>query len=250
MDSLVVDQMKIRLLRGGLEKKDLALLDLLVSNNWERPLYLNHTSMSQINLDLSPYAVQEGNAYRILPVKNPRKDREYLVDTERSYDIMLKKFRYRGLDNEKIYYTDDYRGFVVNHRSSLNSLAQALIDEGKMAKADSVLLFSLAKMPDKAIKYDHTTPETIDLLFQVGEKDKAIEISKVIGDRSDEMATYLINEGYGLTSDLRRNIFILNAIQRALYENGEEELAKKYEDAYTRLVASLQIRGDLPQEDR
>ncbi len=250
MDSLVVDQMKIRLLRGGLEKKDLALLDLLVSNNWERPLYLNHTSMSQINLDLSPYAVQEGNAYRILPVKNPRQDREYLVDTERSYDIMLNKFRYRGLDNEKIYYTDDYRGFVVNHRSSLNSLAQALIDEGKMAKADSVLLFSLAKMPDKAIKYDHTTPETIDLLFQVGEKDKAIEISKVIGDRSDEMATYLINEGYGLTSDLRRNIFILNAIQRALYENGEEELAKKYEDAYTRLVASLQMRGDLPQEDR
>jgi len=113
-----------------------------------------------------------------------------------------------------------------------------------------VLLFSLAKMPDKAIKYDHTTPETIDLLFQVGEKDKAIEISKVIGDRSEEMATYLINEGYGLTSDLRRNIFILNAIQRALFENGEEELAKKYEDAYTRLVASLQMRGDLPQEDR
>ena len=250
MDSLVVDQMKIRLLKGGLEKKDLALLDLLVTNNWERPIYMNHTSLSQINIDLSPYAVQEGNAYRILPVKNPRKDREYLVDTERSYDIMLNKFHYRGLDNEKIYYTEDYRGFVVNHRSSLNSLAQALIDEGKMAKADSVLLFSLAKMPDKAIKYDHTTPETIDLLFQVGEKDKALEVSKILGDRADKMATYLISEGYGLTTELRRNIFVLNALQRTLYENGDEELAKKFEDAYNRLVAGLQIRGQLPQEDR
>ncbi len=250
MDSLVVDKMQIRLLRGGLEKKDLAILDLLVSNNWERPIYLNHTSMSQINLDLSPYAVQEGNAYRILPVKNPRKDREYLVDTDRSYDIMVNKFRYRGLDDETIYYTDDYRGFVVNHRSSINSLAQALIDENKMAKADSLLLFSLAKMPDKVIRYDHTTPETIDLLFQVGEKEKAVEISKVLGDRAISMASYLINEGYGLTADLRRNIFILNALQRSLYENGEEEAAKKYEDAYTLLVNQLQIRGDIPNSDR
>ena len=249
MDSLVVDKMQIRLLRGGLEKKDLAILDLLVTNNWERPIYLNHTSMSQINLDLSPYAVQEGNAYRILPVKNPRKDREYLVDTDRSYDIMVNKFRYRGLDDENIYYTDDYRGFVVNHRSSINSLAQALIDENKMAKADSLLLFSLAKMPDKVIRYDHTTPETIDLLFQVGEKEKAVEISKVLGDRAISMASYLINEGYGLTADLRRNIFILNALQRSLYENGEET-AKKYEDAYTLLVNQLQIRGDIPAEDR
>ncbi len=250
MDSLVVDQMQIRLIRGGLEKKDLALLDLLVTNNWERPIYLNHTSMSQINIDLSPYAVQEGNAYRILPVRNPRKDREYLVDTEKSYDIMVNKFRYRGLDNEKVYYTDDYRGFVVNHRSSINSLAQALIDEGKMEKADKLLLFSLAKMPDKVINYDYSTPETVDLLFQVGEKDKALEISKILGDRADKMATYLIGEGYGLTAELRRNIFIINSLQRTLYENGEEDLAKKMEDAYNRLVNTLQIRGSIPDSDR
>src|SRR5208282_2702631 len=38
MDSLVVDEMKIKVLRGGLEKKDLAMLDFLVTNNWERPI--------------------------------------------------------------------------------------------------------------------------------------------------------------------------------------------------------------------
>ncbi len=250
MDSLVVDQMQIRMLKGGLYKSDLAILDLLVTNNWERPIYLNQNSMSQINIDLSPYAVQEGNVYRILPVRNPRKDRQYLVNTERSTEVMLKKFHYRGLDNEKIYYTEDYRGFVANQRNSLNSLAQALIDEGKMAEADSVLLFSLAKMPNKVIQYDLTTPDTIDLLFQAGEKDKAIEASKTLGDRSEEMAAYLIDEGHGLSMDLRRNIFILSSLQRTLYENGEDKLAKKFEDAYNRSVASLQIRGDLPREDR
>lgn len=252
MDSLVVDQMQIRLLKGGLEKKDLALLDLLVTNNkngWERPIYLNHTSLAQINIDLSPYAVQEGNAYRILPVRNLRKDRDYLVNTEKSIDIMMNKFRYRGLDDPTIYYTDDYRGFVVNHRSSLNSLAQALIDENQLEKADKVLMFSLTKMPDKAIRYDHTAPETIDLLFQVGEKDKAIEIAKTVGDREITMGNYLMQEGRGI-SDLRKSIFILNALQRTLYQNGEADLAKKYEDASESLMTSLQIRGDLPRGDR
>ncbi|HRW99821.1 MAG TPA: DUF2723 domain-containing protein, partial [Cyclobacteriaceae bacterium] len=36
MDSLVVDQMQLKLIGNVLEKKDLAFLDLLVTNNWER----------------------------------------------------------------------------------------------------------------------------------------------------------------------------------------------------------------------
>ncbi|HCW06011.1 MAG TPA: DUF2723 domain-containing protein, partial [Cytophagales bacterium] len=152
MDSLVVDEMKIKVLRGGLEKKDLALLDVLVTNNWERPIYLNPTSIAQTNIDLSPYAVQVGNAYQILPVRNPRKDREYLVDTEKSMQVMMNKFRYRGLDNPKVYYNDDYKGFVLNHRNSFNTVAQALIDKGEIENAKKLLLFDLEKMPDKGVR--------------------------------------------------------------------------------------------------
>jgi len=241
MDSLVVDVMTIKVLRGGLEKKDLALLDFLVTNNWERPVFLNNTSISQINLDLTPYAVQVGNAYRILPVRNPRKDREYLVDTQKSVEVMEKKFRYRGLDNPKVYYNDDYKGFVLNHRSSVNSVAQALIDEGNLAQAKELLLFSLAKMPDKGVPYDYTASETVNLLFKVGEKDKALEIAKTIGDRSIETATYLMKEGSGLTNELKFPMVTLNLLQRSLYENGESTLAKKYEDAYSQLIKDLNL---------
>jgi len=243
-DSLLVDQMEIKLLRGALEKKDLALLDFLVTNNWERPIYLNNTSLSQINIDLSPYAIQEGNAYRILPIRNPRKDRERLVNTEKSYDNMINKFKYRGLDNEKLYFSEDYRGFVLNHRSSLNDLTQALIDEGQMEKANQVLEFSLSKMPDRVIPFDITAPTVVELLFQVGQKEKAIEIAKVSGDRADEMATYLIEENYGMSTEVRRNAFILNSLQRTLYENGEMELGKKYEDALNKHLSSLRIYQD------
>src|SRR5439155_6308200 len=116
------------------------------------------------------------------------KDREYLVDIEKSMEIMMKKFRYRGLDNPKVYYNDDYKGFVLNHRSSINTVVQALIDKGETEKAKGLLLFSLEKMPDKAVRYDYTAAEAVNLLLKLGEKAKAIEVAKTIGDRAIEMA--------------------------------------------------------------
>ena len=241
MDSLVVDQMKIRLRGSALEKKDLAFLDLLATNNWERPIYLNNTSKAQLNLDLNDYLVQEGNAYRVLPVKNNRKDRETLVNIESSYEKMINRFGYRGLDNPKLYFNEDYKGFVQNHRASLNSLAEALVDAGENERAKKVLFFNLEKMADKAVAYDLTTVSVIELLFKIGEKQKAVEIANVMGPRAEEMADYQIRKYSGISLEVRRNLYVLSELQRILYENGETELAKKYEDAYRKILDALQV---------
>lgn len=242
MDSLVVDQMRFRLKGNSLEKKDLAFLDLLATNNWERPVYLNNTSLAQLNLDMSDYVVQEGNAYRVLPVRNNRADGEPLVNVESSYKKMLKDFGYRGLDNPKLYYNEDYRGFIQNHRGSLNSLAEALLKQGDVPRAKEVLNFNLVKMPDIAVRYDITTVSTVDLLFRTGEKEKATEIASVMGTRAEEMINYELRKYSGISIDVRRNLYILGEMQRILYENGNSELAKKFEDAYNRILENLQIR--------
>ncbi|CAN5417795.1 DUF2723 domain-containing protein [soil metagenome] len=241
MDSLVVDQMKLRLKGNVLEKKDLAFLDLMATNNWERPIYLNNTSLSQLNLDIRDYVVQEGNAYRVLPVKNNRKDRENLVDTDGSYKKMLKDFGYRGLDNPKLYFNDDYKGFVQNHRSSLNSLAEGMIDEGDTTRAGEVLLFSIDKIQDKAVAYDLTSVTTVDLLFRVGQRARALEMANIMGPRANEMAIYEMNKYSGISLEIRKDLYILGELQRILYENGEPELAKKLEDQYQGIVEGLQV---------
>ena len=242
MDSLVVDQMVIRLKGTTLEKKDLAFLDVLATNNWERPIYLNNTSLAQLNLEMRDYVVQEGNAYRVLPVRNNRRDRENLVHVESSYQKMLKEFGWRGLDNPKLYYNEDYRGFIQNHRGSLNSLAEALLDQGDSARGKEVLLFNLTRMPDEAVKYDITTVSTVELLYRAGEKTRAKEIAEVLGRRSEEMVNYEIRKYTGISMEVRRNLYVLGELQRILYENGEAELAKRFEDAYNRILENLQVR--------
>ncbi len=247
MEDMVVDEMQFRLIGGGLEKKDLALLDVLATNNWERPVYVNHTSLSQFKIDLSPYAIQEGHTSRILPIKNPNPRKDF-VNAELSYDNLVNQCAYRGLNNGDIYYSEDYRNFVLNHRSAFNAVAQALIDKGDMEKAKKTLLFSLEKMADVAIPYDHTAAETVSLLFAVGEKEKAVEIATVVSQRSDEMAGYLIGKGQGLSLEVRRNIYILGELQSTLLKSGETELAGKIENMYDKHVNDLQINDALRQD--
>ena len=240
MEGNIVGQMQIKLLKDHLEKVDLAFLDILVTTQWERPIYLNNTSLSQLNLDVSPYIVQEGNAFRVLPVTNPRSDRPHLVDTEKTFDLMVNQFKYCGLDDPSVYYTNDYRTQVLMHRTNFNSLAQALMDEDKVERAGKSLLFSLEKMPYDVISYDPSTPDTVNLLFQAGQKEKALEISRTVGAQANEMAGYLIAEGGSLSFSLRKELFVLGALQRNLYEQGETSLARQLENDYDRLIADLE----------
>ena len=245
MDSLVVPEMRLRVRTGGLEKKDLAMLDVLATANWERPLYVNATSLSQFSVDLSRYVVQEGNAYRILPVLNPKAFNQMeLVNTKVSYENMVKKFQFRNTDDPKVYFNQDYRNMFLNHRSSFNSLAEFLILEGDTAKAREVLLFSLAKMPDKSVPYDYTNAQTVAMLFEVGEKEKAMEIANVMSTRADQLATYYI-EKRSIGRELQMNVVILGELQRVLYQYGEAEQAKKIEDLYEKHFSVIQTGNGL-----
>lgn len=247
LDSLIVPEMHLRLRGNGLEKKDLAMLDVLATSQWERPLYVNNTSLSQFNVDLAPYVVQEGNAYRILPVRNPNPQSE-LVNTQASFENMTKKFQFRGLDDSTIYYSNDYRQFVQNHRSSFNSLATALIMRGDSARAKEVLLYSLDKMPDRGVPFDYTNTQTVQLLLEVGERERALEITHILSTRSDELAAYYLRKGeFG--RDLQIPIVILGELQRIMLQYGEQELADKLEAMYNNHASAFQNRRQYNRSD-
>lgn len=238
MDSLAVSQMKLRVIGNGLEKKDLAMLDVLATTNWERPIYVNNTSLAQFKIDLRPYVVQEGNAYRILPVQNPH-PRDELVNTGVSYENMMKKFKFRGLDNPHVYNSEDYRKFVLNQRNSFISLARAFLEEGNEARAREVVLFSLQKMPDDGVPFDRfTSIPTVQLLMEVGEKERAIEITQLMSRRAEEMLDYLIAKNQ-MNNDVRLNLAVLGEFQRLMYEYGEADLAQRIETNYEKYAASL-----------
>ncbi len=239
-ENLVVPRLHLKMKGGYLEKKDLMIWDIIATNNWERPIYFNNTSKQGIRFNVDRYLVQEGNAFRLLPVtdlNNPG----MLIDTDIMYDNLMNNFYYRELNNPKVYYNEDYRKFVLNHRVNFNTLAVALLREGKEKKAREVVLKGLELMPDASLPFDYTTATTIEYLFLLGEKEKALELATILGNRADEKLSYYIENNNNLGYELQSNLVILRELAQTLNRYGELELSEKFADALDSHYQTIQM---------
>jgi hypothetical protein len=227
----LTERMVFTLKRNALEKNTLMILDLIANNNWERPIYFNNTSLQGVGVNLNNYVVQEGNAYRLLPVRNPDPRSEF-VNTQVMYENVMNEFRFRGLDDPKVYNSIDHRNFALNHRSTFNSLANALINKGEIEKAKKVLNKSLEVIPDISIPYDYTSSQTVRLLYAVGENERAKEIAMLLGERANDALSYFDRYNISIGNEMQKNLLILQDLVNTMKNQQENELAQKYEEYF------------------
>jgi hypothetical protein len=244
LEEFIVPQMHFKLKENGLEVKDLAMLDLLATADWERPVYVSNTALMQFNVDLTPYVVREGNTFRILPVFNPDPQQEF-VNTEGGYDKVMNKFQFRGLNDSTIYYSDDYRRAVQHHRNNLNMLAAALLEDGDSSKAKDVVMLSLNKMPDHGVRYDVSSLQLFHLLLELGERDRAHDIANKMGARADELLAYYSIKGRN-GRDVQLQMIIVREFARLYFAYGEVEQGEKMEKLFEKYSAD---GGDLRRRD-
>lgn len=253
-EHLIADRMVIPIKGNALYKNDLAILDIIATGNWDRPIYFNQTSLMNVHLNLQNYVVQEGATYRLLPLDNNKGGLNATinpelslnpvsnkVNTEIMFDNVMNKFQWRGLDNPKVYYnTEDYKDKAVSvHRSYLNTLAEALIEEQKMDKARQVLLKSLEVMPDISIPFGPYSAESVRLLFEVGEQDKAMEVSHILTRRADEELDYLNRKGV-TTQDTYINLRTLDVLRNTMKAMGEVEEAQNLDEIFIKHYSLFQ----------
>lgn len=230
LDPYVVDQMVFRIKGNGLEKKDLAILDLIINANWERPIYFNYTSMSHFNVDISKNIVHEGICYRLLPVVS----QEQLVNKEVMYDNMMNKFSWTSLNQTDIYFSEDYRGFCQNLRSAFNTLAEEYLAVGDYEKAKAVLLKCLEAIPHESIPYDYFSVIQVSHLLQVGERDLAIDVAQKTSKQSTQMLDYMVANDVLNEQEMQKNVIIINELARAFRAANEKEIAAEYEALFNK----------------
>lgn len=223
--NLFVPQMNLQVSGNYVTKGTLMLLDLIVSNNWERPIYFNNTSLSTMGLNISEHVVMEGLTYRLLPIRKPDTLREELVNTDLAMKNYMEKFTFRGMNDSNVYLDEEYRRFTSNHRSALNSIALALLDENRMEDAVKLLNFGLETIPDKAVPYDLSSGQSVPLFFEVGEDEKALDIIDKISKRSLDRITYYTKNDLGYDRELLVSIEMIKYFIPLLEERGYQEKA-------------------------
>lgn len=247
----IVDKMTWRLKEGysSIYKNDLAILDILATNDWERPIYFNNTSANTSNLDLRPWLQLEGMAFRLMPVRTQNTGEV----GEPNIDVMLEnmsQFEFRGFNDPSVYHDEEYRKFGSNTRNSYARLARALYEKGDKAKAKEVLDEALENIPDKSIPYSFFTSRFVEIYYMLGEKEKAMEIAAVMEKRAAEFMKYMEETGK-YDDNLYRNTMLFPTALADIYRrlsitivNKERELELSDIDSESKQAELKKLQED------
>jgi hypothetical protein len=225
--SLFTPQMNLQVKGQYVTKGTLMLIDLITSNNWERPIYFNNTSLATIGINIDEHVVMEGLTYRLLPIQKPDFIREELVNADLAYKNFKENFAFRGMNNPDAYLDEEYRRFASNHRSALNSIVIALLDQDKMEKATDLLNYGLEVMPNEAIPYDLSSGQSVPLFFEVGEDEKAMDIIEQVSKKSLDMIGFYQTQNRDYDREMMISIEMVKYFIPLLEERGYQEKAQE-----------------------
>ncbi|HAN79756.1 MAG TPA: hypothetical protein DCQ31_19340, partial [Bacteroidales bacterium] len=175
-------------------KSDLAVYDILASNNWKRPIYFASSSAPDTYLGLTDYFRLEGFAYRFVPIKSEKiADEVYgYIDTERMYKNVVEKFGWGNLGGQKTFV--DYQNFrVLNIMSAREMYAQliiALASNNEIDKAWEVVEALDKSLPIDKIPLDYNSLTIIDALYSVGKTALAKQYSETYANTTREKLAY------------------------------------------------------------
>ncbi len=141
-----------------LQKNEMAILDLIQSNDWDRPVYFNFTSLNSLNIQLKPFLQQEGLVYRLVPERSA--DGEVSFDIEKSYENLVTNADYSNLSDPLVHFNhEDYESrMILPLKFAVNELIEKLLSHGEEIKALEVSSFALEQL-----YFDHLETSYADL---------------------------------------------------------------------------------------
>ncbi len=170
-----VKKMKWTIDRQAIYRSDLILLDIIATNNWERPIYFADNNSHESYLGLSEYLQFEGLVYQLGWKKGIVAESELgYLNVPKVEDNCKKMFQFKN----KINLTIEERQMVMNYRLIYRRLADYYINNKQLEKAKSVLNECLVLYPNEMAYYSFDVVSIIECYYklQLFNKGKEIEL--------------------------------------------------------------------------
>ncbi|MCD8178389.1 MAG: DUF2723 domain-containing protein [Tannerellaceae bacterium] len=245
----MLNQMTVDLTgKNLLGKQELVILDMLQTNNWERPIYYAITVSPDQFVRLDGYFQQTGLAYQIVPVNTQENGRS--INTEQMYDNVMNKFRWGGVDKPGVYLDENVMRMCKSYRVHLfGKLAEALINEGKNQMALDVLDKSMEVLLPENVPMDATGLTIAESYYLLGENAKAEAIYDMIMDHAMRNLNWFFRlRDYQLRSvwsDMERSLMVAQEVIRSSRKYNPEYSTKYQEefDTYRMSYTSIMNSG-------
>ncbi|MBU2491471.1 MAG: DUF2723 domain-containing protein [Bacteroidetes bacterium] len=236
--------------------QDIAALDIIKTNNWERPIYFAATTSEQSQLGLDDYLQMEGLAFRLVPKKvgstyNVNEEilsKQLFNEPEGFSKDYQPGFKFRGLNDPTVYMDDNHQRLSRNYRFSFLRLAYFYAFEKKdKAKTLALLDTMEAKLPRRLIPIEYPLLNDIAGLYKSsGDYEKYIQlIREVEKEALEEIAEnpknftsrynpYIILLGiYEDLKEFEKAIDLLSGLQKFM---PDDQSVQQRIDTYRRMI--------------
>ncbi len=174
-DSNIVDRIPLNITKKRyLRKDELAVMDIIGSNIWDRPIYFSVTTRPSQFLVNKDYMQLEGLALRIVPKRTPSQRGMGIfgtggMDTDLAYDRIMHKFRWGNFDKMKTFVDHSYGAGVQANRFVMLRLAMELVNKGQKKKAADIVKKYFEAFPDMNFRYGAQVVPFLNILAQTGD---------------------------------------------------------------------------------
>jgi hypothetical protein len=226
-------------------KGDLAMMDLLSTNKWERPVYISTTVPSSQYKGLEKYFVQEGIAYRIVPVKTdkPEEGEFGMIDPYVMYDNMMNKYTWGNAADPKVYLDENNKRMLSNFRRIFGNLGKALLTAGDTTKAIAAAHRGLEIVPASKMPNDFFSLGIAEVLLRSGKTEEGTRLIDDVMKYSKEYLDYAISISptvrFGMDYPIGINMQALLDINTIAETLGMKELAARVSPEVNKYYALL-----------
>ena len=246
----IVDTIHWNINQNAIYRNDLMLLDIIATNNWERPIYFANPNSITSVLNVDRYCHLEGIVYRFKPVAAP----EYIskvggVNADRTYEVLMADdVRWGRLNEDDVVIDRESDRTIGIIKQNYIRLAGALANEQKYDSVVEVLDRGLSFFPQNKVPYDYFMIPWADNYYKAGAADKGDEVLRSIAERYiDDLDYYDSLDGAVFSyysGQIEEAMAVLQRLAQLATEHRQYELAKELEAMFTEKVLIYErLRG-------
>lgn len=230
----IVPQIDVTLQRR-ITKSEMMILEMIRTNNWQRPIYFAVTVGDDYYLGLNDHFELTGMAYQIVP--SGVKGAGPQVNTDEMYDNMMNKFKYGNVSDPKVYLDENTLRMCRTHRMMFTQLAGALYAKGDSVKALKALDYCNKVLPGTTIRHDYTSTLIAELYYKLGQKKKADDIMNAVAtDCTEYLGWYSSLSGSkrnSVSNRMGHYMAVLNQVMRICDQEKQTDILNKYLPVYS-----------------
>ncbi len=234
----IVSQIPVNISDGSLTKDELAVLDIIYSNMYERPIYFSVTTRENKLQGLGDYMQLEGLGLRFIPLKQTGPRSQFGIhgnggiDTEKIYERVMNKFKWGGFDEHRQFVTSSFLPSYYAHKTLIERTAIEMIAKGEQAKAVEMLNKYFEVFPHMNFPYDARILNLLRIYDQAGAYEQAKPHMITLADETEEYMEFYrslsqqdLNSGF--VEDQRSWLQVIDELQRLANKNADTEFANE-----------------------